>query len=148
LLLFTLPTVAGYQRWPQANNDVTVKTLYSLLQGNRCTTDGEKQSSEVRLSNRLLHCGGLYTRDLAGVQLLSRQISCHRPSCSRPNSTPSYCSVITNVRQLPHRKAAALGSASKQRLLYPSFASEMAEDVLRPSRVLSHDDMLGDRLYC
>jgi len=28
LLLFTLPTVAGYQRWPQANNDVTVKTLY------------------------------------------------------------------------------------------------------------------------
>jgi len=26
--LFTLPTVAGYQRWPQANNDVTVKTLY------------------------------------------------------------------------------------------------------------------------
>jgi len=28
--LFTLQTVAGYQRWPQANNDVTVKTLYSI----------------------------------------------------------------------------------------------------------------------
>jgi len=30
--LFTLPTVACYQRWPQANNDVTVKTLYSRLE--------------------------------------------------------------------------------------------------------------------
>jgi len=51
LLLFTLPTVAGYQRWPQANNDVTVKTLYNTDSAKTLSTARFNTSTVITLNN-------------------------------------------------------------------------------------------------